>query len=275
MSIRWEKPSINLKETLTSGQAFHWKELEHGTAVVSGSLAWHVIEAEDHWMVDGDSAAALANYLDLHTDYKLINKELSEDPILAPFVLQSEGLHLLNQTPWDTVVSFIISANNNIIRIQNSVEALSKHYGNFLHKFEGEDFYDLPTPQVLANISPEELRRNCGVGYRDKYLVETARMISRGEVNLEELKTLPTAELMEEILKLPGVGPKVGHCILLFGYGREESFPVDTWMEKTMNELYGPFKNRREMTEFGMEHFGSRAGYVQQLLFHGARKGGK
>lgn len=275
MAIRWEHPSINLRETLTSGQAFHWKKLTRGTGIVSGNLAWHIIETESHWEIDGDSPLKLADYLDLHRDYDEINRELMEDPILAPYVSRSQGLHLLNQEPWDTIVAFIISANNNMKRIQNSIEALSKNYGCYLHAFEGEDFYALPRPGILAEKSPEELRQTCGVGYRDKYLVETAKLISQSRVDLEDLENLPADEIMKEILTLPGVGPKVGHCILLFGYGCEQSFPVDTWMEKAMNELYGPFKNRKEITEFGMRHFGNQAGYVQQLLFHGARKGGK
>lgn len=274
MEIWSERPSINLRETLESGQAFHWKVLEQGTVIVSGHRIWYVVEGENGWEIHGDSTSELSNYLDLHRDYEEVHRKLSQDPKLAPYLWEGKGLHLLNQEPWDTVVGFIISANNNIRRIKNSIEALSKNYGDFLGSFEGENFHALPSPEVLSGVSPEELREKCGVGYRDKYLVQTARMVSRGEVNIEGLRQAPTDLLMEELLSLPGVGPKVAHCILLFGYGRERSFPVDTWMERVMNELYGPFENRRQIAEFGMAHFDQQAGYVQQLLFHGARRRG-
>lgn len=274
MGIWPDRPNINLIETLESGQAFHWKALDQGTVIISGHRIWYLVQSKSQWEIYGDSAEELADYLDLHRDYDAINENLSKDPILAPYIRRSQGLHLLKQEPWDTVVAFIISANNNMIRIKNSIEAISKNYGDFLGSFEGEDFYALPTPGQLAQVPALELREKCGVGYRDKYLVQTAKMVSWGELDLDLLKEAPTSQLMEEILTLAGVGPKVAHCILLFGYGRDRSFPVDTWMERTMNDLYGPFKNRREIVEFGMEKFGNQAGYVQQVLFHGARKGG-
>lgn len=262
---------INLGLCLRSGQAFHWEDLDGSYVIVSGDRAWQVVPEGEDWRVYGSSEEDLCHYLDLGRDYNKINIQLKEDLTLALFVEAARGLRILNQVIWDAVVAFIISTNNNVKRIQGSVFKLSELYGEKIGSFEGKDYYSLPSPEVLAQVSPEELRAKCGVGYRDRYLVESARLVASGHLDLDGIKDQEAEIIREELIKLPGVGRKAADCILLFGYGCRSSFPVDVWMERTMQTLYGPFNSREEISDFGMEKFGDQAGYVQQLLFHYSR----
>lgn len=262
---------IDLEMSLTSGQAFHWKKFKDGYGIVSGNSAWYIQVEEDHWKVFGSSSESLLDYLDGKKNYCPMRCRLKEDLTLAIFVEEGRGLRLLQQEPWETIVAFILSANNNMGRIQRSILSLSEMYGEELGTINGEKFYALPSPETLSQLDPKELRENCGVGYRDNYLIGTAKLISDGTIDLNAIGEMDLKEAKATLMKLPGVGTKVADCILLFGYHFEECFPVDIWMERVMETLYGPFTSRREIANFGAEKFGHYAGYVQQLLFHYSR----
>lgn len=204
----------------------------------------------------------------METSYNEIFKNLQGELAYGEILEEGKGLRLLKQDPWEVIVSFILSTNNNIGRIQKSIFSLSQEFGKEIATFEGKRFYSLPQAQVLANLDPQILRQKAGVGYRDKYLVQSARMIYEGKVDLKQIKDLNYQEALKEIMKLPGVGKKAGDCILLFGFGFSQSFPVDVWVERIMQEAYGPFKTRDEIADFGSEKFGELAGFVQQLFFH-------
>jgi N-glycosylase/DNA lyase len=199
------------------------------------------------------------NYFDLNTDYGHIKQSLSEaDPIVARAIEFGGGMRILRQEPWETLVSFILSANNNIPRIKKCVESLAYHFGEEAGTYKGKTYHNLPTPDALAALSPEELDI-CKLGYRAKYLISTANEIKyRGIETLEDC-----------IHSLSGVGPKVANCILLFSLARLHRFPIDVWVRKVMHELYGfDEKDTKAMTAFADLVFGPYAGIAQQYLFY-------
>ncbi len=188
-----------------------------------------------------------------------------------------KGIRILNQDLWETIISFIISANNNIPRIKGIIEKLSKKYGKEL-EFEGKKYYTFPTPKELENVTVEDYR-TLGLGFRDIRLYETTKMILEKKVDLEELRKNPnTFEVREKLLTLSGVGPKVADCILLFSdLKRFEVFPIDVWVRRVMNDLY--IKNpdetkvsKKQIEKIANEKFGNLAGLAQQYLFYWRRE---
>ena len=255
----------HLAMTIESGQYHHWEKRENLYALVNGEEAFFLKGGD---LIKGDKDAFF-RFIDEYGDYEKVAKvvEESEDlNDLAPYL----PLRILRQSPWEAIVSYILSANNNLLRIRRSVLDLSKTYGTFLGKAEGLEAYALPTPNVLAACSPEDLRA-LGAGYRDRYLIGAASMAASGDFDINAPFAMAYDEAKKYIMTLPGVGPKVADCILLFGYGKGDAFPVDTWVEKSMDR-FGRFSSRKAMSQYGMERFGDDAGYIQQLLFLSERE---
>ena len=183
----------------------------------------------------------------------------------------------MNQDLWEMIISYIISANNNIPRIKGIIERLSKAYGKEID-WNGEKYYSFPTAEELKDVTVEDFRK-LGTGFRDIRLYETTHMILDGKVNLEQLQNNPnTLEVREQLLSLSGVGPKVADCILLFStLKRFEVFPIDVWVRRVMNELYikNPDENKvnkKEIEKLAKEKFGNLAGIAQQYLFYWKRE---
>ena len=188
-----------------------------------------------------------------------------------------EGIRILNQDLWETIISFIISANNNIPRIKGIIEKLSKKYGNEI-TWNNQKYYTFPTPKQLENVKIEEYRA-LGLGFRDIRLYETTKMILTNKVNLEKLKqNKNTLEVREELLTLSGVGPKVADCILLFSeLKRFEVFPIDVWVRRVMNDLYIKSEDETKVSKVKIEKlaeekFGDLKGLAQQYLFYWRRE---
>lgn len=255
----------DLQMTIESGQFHHWEKKDGLYALVNGKEAFFLMDGE---LIKGDEDDFL-RFIDGHRDYDKVRKmvEASEDlKDLAPYL----SLRILRQRPWEAIVSYILSANNNLLRIRRSVLDLSKTYGTFLGSVDELCAYALPAPHVLATRSKEDLRA-LGAGYRDRYLIGAATMVAEGDFDLEAPFAMDYDEAKKYVMKLPGVGPKVADCILLFGYGKGDAFPVDTWVEKSMAR-FGNFSSRKAMSRYGMERFGEDAGYIQQLLFLSERE---
>lgn len=251
--------------TLESGQFHHWERRGDLICAVSGDDAFFL---KDGALAAGDEARA-AIFFDEGYDYGRVAEmvKASEDlKDLAPYL----ALRILKQDPWETVVGYIFSSNNNLFRIGKSVRDLSRTYGKKLATHEGLEAYALPKPEVLCGLSPDAMRA-LGAGYRDKYLIEAARQVAAGEVDLALPYELDYAEAKKYLMKLSGVGPKVADCILLFGYGKKDAFPVDVWIARAM-ERFGDFPTRQAASAYAMERFGEDAGYVQQLLFMNERR---
>ena len=195
----------------------------------------------------------------------------------ATHISYGDGIRLLNQDLWETIISFIISANNNIPRIKGIIERISKRYGDKID-WNGVEYYTFPTPEQLSKASVEDLR-NLGLGFRDVRVYETTQKILNKEIDLEKLhQEKDTEKVREELLTLPGVGPKVADCILLFStLKRLTVFPIDVWVRRVMNDLY--IHNEKEekvdkklIMNVANEKFGDLCGIAQQYLFYWKRE---
>ena len=198
------------------------------------------------------------NYLDLDLDYGKIRKDISKiHPVLKDAAKYAPGIRILQQEPYEALCTFIISQNNNIKRIKGIVERLCESFGEQLP--DGE--YTFPKAEVIAQLTEEDLSP-LRAGFRNKYIIDGAKKVASGEVNLDICKTLPYEEARAELMKIKGVGVKVADCTLLFGMHRIEAFPVDVWMRRAMEKLFP------DMTA---EDFGQYAGIAQQYIFHYSR----
>ena len=275
--------SFELKDIFECGQCFRWNMQDDGSyiGIFNGNVL-NVKKQEDkvifNGVCNGDIKDIVRNYFDLDRDYKEIKKTLSEiDEYLKTSVEYGQGIRILNQDLWETIISFIISANNNIPRIKGIVERLAKNYGSEII-WKGQKFYTFPTPEQLKDVTVEGFRK-LGLGFRDVRIYETTHMILDGKVDLNYLQNeKDTNKVRDSLLSLSGVGPKVADCILLFStLKRFEVFPIDVWVRRVMNELYIKNEdenkvNKRAIMQIAENKFGSLAGLAQQYLFYWKRE---
>lgn len=275
--------SFELKDIFDCGQCFRWNIEEDGS--YTGVFGKNILNVKRDGkninfkgICDGNIEDIIYDYFDLNRDYERIKETLSEiDENMKKSVLYGKGIRILNQDLWETIISFIISANNNIPRIKGIIERLSKKYGSKI-KFNGKEYYTFPTPEQLKDVTVEDYRK-LGLGFRDIRLYKTTQMILNKDIDLENLKNNPnTIEVMEELLKLSGVGPKVADCILLFStLKRFEVFPIDVWVRRVMNDLYIKQEDetkvsKKQIEKIAEEKFGNLAGLAQQYLFYWRRE---
>ena len=265
--------------TFDNGQCFRWSREDDGsyTGVAFGRAANIDFEGEtltiDNITLE-EYHTVWKDYLDLDRDYGAIKQMLSsKDPAMGRAVAYGGGMRILQQDKWETLISFILSQNNNIARIKKCVESICAAHGRPIGMYRGQMRYAFPAPEQLAGLTAGELD-TCRLGYRAKYIVETAgQIIADGGKTLYGLNCLPTEEGFEYLLSLSGVGPKVANCILLFSMGKYESFPLDVWIKRVMHQVYNIEEgNVKKMQEFAAEHFGSYGGVAQQYLFYYARE---
>lgn len=269
---------FNLDHIFDCGQCFRWNKEEDGsyTGVAFGNVANVNYSSGDVIIISPFVAeSAWRSYLDLERDYGRIKEALSSDNIMKEAIAVSQGIRILNQDKWETLISFIISQNNNITRIKGCVEMLCRSFGRSLGKFGGREFFDFPGVDRLSKIGLAELDV-CRLGYRAKYIAETARLVERdGGTKLSLGGSEPIERAREYLLGLPGVGPKVADCIMLFSMNKAEAFPIDVWVARVMSELYGFDEEDYEgMQKFAAERFAPYGGIAQQYLFHYIRHRG-
>ena len=275
--------SFELRDIFECGQCFRWNKQEDGsyTGVFKNNVL-NVKKNKDEIIFEGicenDIQQTVKNYFDLNRNYEKIKEQLSKiDQNMKKSIEYGNGIRILNQDLWETIISFIISANNNIPRIKGIIERLSEKYGDEI-KYKGNKYYTFPTQEQLKNVTVEEYRK-LGLGFRDIRLYETTKMILNKQVDIENMKNNPnTIEVREELLKLSGVGPKVVDCILLFSdLKRFEVFPIDVWVRRVMNDLYIKNEdetkvNKKQIEKIANEKFGDLAGLAQQYLFYWRRE---
>lgn len=274
--------SFEPKDIFTCGQCFRWNEQPDGSYEgIFGENILQVKKQEQNIIIEGlcqnDIKQTVEEYFDLKRDYSKIKEKLAKiDTNMKTSIQYGQGIRLLNQDLWETILSFIISANNNIPRIKGIIERLAKNYGTPI-TWKEKTYDTFPTPKQLEKVTIQEFR-NLGLGFRDKRIYETVQMITNKKINLEKIKQNPnTLEVREQLLTLPGVGPKVADCILLFSsLKRLEVFPIDVWVRRVMNDLY--IKNKEEtkvstkqIEQIATRKFGDLAGLAQQYLFYWRR----
>lgn len=275
--------SFEPKQVFECGQCFRWNAQPNGS--YTGVFGKNVLNVEKinnkivfQGICDDDIEKICINYFDLNRDYEEIKRTLSRvDENLAKSISYGEGIRLLNQDLWETLISFIISANNNIPRIKKIIENLSKKYGKEI-VFQGKSYYTFPSPEELKDVTINDYRE-VGLGFRDKYVKKTTQMILEQQVDLEEISRIDkTDEIKEKLMEFPGVGEKVADCILLFSnLKRLDAFPIDVWVRRVMKELYFPEEdekslNKRKIQELAYKKYKNLAGIAQQYLFYWKRE---
>lgn len=266
------------RDIFTCGQAFRWYEEVDGsfTFISHGKVA-NAKKVGDKIFLKGVDKKSFDqifyNYFDLSRDYKLVIEELAKDEVMKNATDYGKGIRILNQDKFETIISFIISANNQIPRIKKSIEKISEMYGDYLGEDENRKYFSFPSAEKLSLARPEDLREFARVGFRDKRIVETANLIKDGRVNIDEIDKMELEDARRTLQELPGVGPKVADCILLFAFDRKESFPVDVWIKRVMEELYlKEVTPKSKIAMRGREVFGKNAGFANQYLFYYGRE---
>lgn len=275
--------SFELKDIFECGQCFRWNKEDNGsyTGVFDRNVL-NVKKEKNKIIFEGICEEGIdktiQKYFDLSRNYEEIKQKLSIiDKNMQMSIQYGKGIRILNQDLWETIISFIISANNNIPRIKGIINRLSENYGKEII-WKNKRYYTFPTAEELKDVSIEEYRK-LGLGFRDVRLYETTKIILDKKVDLEKMRKNPnTYEVREELLKLSGVGPKVADCVLLFSdLKRFEVFPIDVWVRRVMNDLYIKNENETKVSKkqieiLAKEKFGSLAGIAQQYLFYWRRE---
>ena len=274
--------SFEPRDVFECGQCFRWnkQEDESYTGIIKNAVI-NVKQTDNKIVFKGISENNLSEvvkeYFDLDMNYQDLKSKLSKiDEFMKESIEFGDGIRILNQDLWECIISFIISANNNIPRIKKIIEAISKKYGKKV-LFENKEYYFFPTVEELSKATVEELRE-LGTGFRDKRIFNTTQMLYNKTIDLEEIKNIQDSnKIRETLLKLDGVGPKVADCIMLFSLKRFDVFPIDVWVRRVMNDLYIHKENeedvnKKELQNLAKEKYKDLAGIAQQYLFYWRRE---
>ena len=269
------KAKLDMKKTLESGQVFRYVDQFPYFILQDKDRQVVVEERKEDYLLHGDESDLpyWIRYFDLARDYDTYHRTWRWNPVLERAYEYGKGIRILRQDPFETMITFILSANSHVPRIKQSVESLCRHWGRYI---DGTyPYYTFPSPKDLAKGSIKEFRELAKVGYRDRYVYETAQKVASKEVDLKQLETLQTKDLIKKLKDCPGVGEKVAQCIALFGFGRLEGFPIDVWMKKMLLQGLGEEKIPKDPVEFGKRTIGEGAGLAQQYYFYYIRTKGE
>src|SRR3984893_8745617 len=264
-------PDFDLAMTLDSGQVFHWEKSGHGLVGTIGERAVYVEQGQNSLLSScGEQLAG--HYFALDHPLAEICASFPDDPAMNAASEFCRGLRIIRQPKWECLATFICSSMKQVAHIRQISQRLRERFG------EPRDIGDsvvhtFPSTKRIAASSEKELRE-CGLGYRAKNLLATARIIAGGDVDLEEMSMLSDVDLRARLCELPGVGAKVANCAMLFAHERLRAFPIDVWIERVLREKYFPHArklNAARLRAFTEGYFGDHGGYAQQYLFHHAR----
>ena len=274
MRLSLKGQPFDLHNTLFSGQNFRWRKIDAG---YNGVVFGNVVDVQ----LDGDSleftsypdrasivGPLLLDYFSLDLDIEAVYDSISKDNHIRVAIERYRGMRILRQDPWETVVSFLCAQASNVPRITQNVEDICESFGSDI----GLGRHNYPTPEQLASAGENALRE-IGLGYRAKFLVDTARCVADNEIQLTQLRTASYDDALASLLMLNGVGDKVANCILLFALDKPSAFPVDTWIQKMLQQWYlGQRKTGlKQMRIWAQDYFGRHAGYANQYIFHSGR----
>ncbi len=261
--------NFNLDFTLSCGQVFRWKENDWWEGVAGGAV---IRVKQDGILLLINSTHDknfIYNYFRFDDDMERIYSEIGKDELMDSLIRKYSGLRLIRQDPWECLVSYICSSNNTISNITNSIKRMCECFGSEVEK----GYYSFPTPENLAEVELCEMAQ-CKMGFRAPNVLKVAGMVADKEFDLYGIKDLSYEEGRRELVKIRGVGNKIADCVLLFAFGKLESFPVDTHIEQIMDRFYGEHfkavkksKKRNEIAEFARRYFGRYCGYAQEYLY--------
>lgn len=271
--FRWESVSQGLSSPLLKNKVVGETQRYVGIANRHAAIVEYDTKSRDLKIIGGGTEEFWRSYFDLDRDYSEIkNTLISNDSTIAEAINFGDGIRILNQDLWETILSFLISQNNNIPRIKGCINNLSIHFGEEIPESQeiGElinaDFkaYSIPSPETIAELEIEDLAP-IRLGYRAKYIIKSAKQVLENAM----------PQNYDDLLSLTGVGPKVANCIALFGLSKRESFPIDVWVRRVMNHVYGlPEDDFKAISDFAASNFGTLGGYAQQYLFYYMREKG-
>jgi len=269
MSVPLAAPCFDLRRTLECGQVFHWTPTGEAGAYrgVIGSTPVSVRQEGETLHVPRGREALCRHYFALDHPLEAIYATFPTDPAMREALAFCHGMRILRQPLWECLATFITSAMKQVRHIAAISHTLRERYGRRV----AGGLRAYPGPRRLARCTEAELRE-CGLGFRAGKLLATARMVAAGEVDLEAIRSLPDAEALAELCRLPGVGAKIANCVLLFAYERVRAFPIDVWIARAVRHHYArPQATLPELAAFCADYFGPYGGYAQQYLFHHAR----
>lgn len=269
--MKIEVKDFDLKSTLLSGACFRVIEETDGSFTnILKDRVINIKQINNELIVTSSKKDNLEEiikeYFDLNRDYNIINQELiNNDKNMIEVISKCKGYKILNQEPFEMCISYIISQNNNVKRISNSINDISNKYGKKVI-FNNKEYHLFPTYDDMKNISIEELR-NFKVGFRAEYIKD---FLDKYET-LKDINSLNTNDALNELMTIKGIGIKVASCILLFGYKRLDTFPIDTWVKKSISELYNIKNDQKTIEKFAKNTYKEYSGLAIQYLFHSKR----
>ena len=266
--------NLDLDNTICCGQIFRYEKLEDDSYIVI--LKDRVVKLkyiDNKLYIDSNNMNNIENvireYLDLDRDYISIIENIKEcDDVLGKYLDKSIGLKMIKQDPIECIVSYIISQNNSVRNIKNSLDLISYNFGDKV-MFLDKEYYLFPSIDKLSKISLDEFRE-CKVGFRDRYLVDIISDIVENRLNVNYIFEMNSEDSLRYLMSFRGIGMKVASCILLFAYGKYDVYPIDTWVKKYMDINYG-IKDEKNIKEFCKEKYGKYSGLAIQYMFNGMR----
>lgn len=271
--IKINVDNLNLKDTITCGQIFRFREVNDYYIVILKDRVVKLRYGNGILYVESNNEENLKEvieyYLDLNRDYNSINQQLiNKNPNLKDIIEYSSGLKMIQQDPFETLISYIISANNRVLMISKVVDNISRYYGKKV-EFEGEEYYLFPDVNDLKDCT-KEILRNLKTGFRDEYIYEVVNKILDGNFDLNSIKDMDTSDALAYLQSNKGIGEKVASCILLFAYSRFDVFPIDTWVKKYMKDNFN-IEGVKNIKDYSIESYGKYSGLVIQYIFNYSR----
>lgn len=273
IKIKIEKP-FKLEDTITCGQIFRFFKMEDGSFdIILKDRVINVYEKNNYLYVssnnEDDLKSVVMNYFDLDNDYSKINEYLlKQDKKLDDAINFSKGLMMIKQDSFETIMEYIISANNSVPSIASALNNIALKYGKKVI-FNDKEYYLFPQYKDLKDVKENDLRE-CKVGFRDKYLKAMIDKLNNNELDLDSFYNMDTKEALDKLMENIGIGPKVASCILLFAYQKYDVFPVDTWVKKVMKTKYN-IEGEKNIRAFASITYGKYSGIAIQYLFNYGR----
>lgn len=277
------KVPFDLDFTLCCGQVFRWKKINGWWYSVIGGKPLKIRQSGSELEFVGVDEAFVRNYFGLDDDLVEISSCINKDPYIANALQRFKGLRIVRQNPWECLIGFICATYKSIAAIELMLVKISQKFGEKV-VFDGMEFFRFPSVERLALASENGLKE-CGLGYRAKYVQATAKRIFEENLDLETFKNLSYVEAKKRLFEFPGVGLKVADCVLLFSLGKMEAFPIDVWVKRILlnhysNQLPEALVKKlssheslsnseyEQLNSFSIEYFGKYAGYAQEYLYH-------